>query len=718
MATKSVQRVSPDGTDDFDIMPILGLSGYVSSLDPTIADPRILVRGSLNVYKKVSGTVANRPGVKLYDATKDPTVAKIVSGFVWNTSLGAIFPMRAENGKLEFYSTISGSGVWYTLLSGLTLLRFVFDTYWDDTDKKDKVLMVNGQTQTVFDWAGGIAKLVSANITPGVITAMAIDSAGTGYHVNDVLTVTGGGGTLGTATVNSVDSSGAIKTLTLLAGGSGYSTTTGAATTGGAGTGATISITISNGSIVLDRNAAQAGFASSGSVTVNGNSYAYTGISGSTLTGVGSDASGEPAGSVVISKINTTTSFTGGPSSSFTCDFIKVEQNQLYLASYTSQLVYLSKNTNYADFSFSTPRLTGEGDQILLDASPTGIGDSSGNAAIFYGTSHMSVITFAQITVGATLSEQTKQGKVFLGNNCAAYAHEFIDQLSGNILYLDQAQQLRSYGTFTNLFVAKPVMLSQAVQDELAEENFTGGSLKVETDRRGDVVYLNAPSSGKTYLYQERSTLNALGQVETERLWQPPQTWNITRVDAINGQTVGFSNANPQIYYLWDTDQWHDDGPTSNLSYNAICLLSYNGIGRRQGKLNFDKIYWEGYATANSNLYGGVYYDYEGATGIVSVIINDPTSILVPGQQSFVGVVPPSLGDASLGDNPLGDGLDTEPDDQALVPKFRCITGVEQVDCFEYALMIYSTNIDARWELLCTGTNASLSFAQAIESLK
>lgn len=637
MASKSIQRVSPDGTDDFDIIPILGLGGYVSSLDPTIADSRVLVRGSLNVYKKVSGTVANRPGVKLFDAVKDSTIAKIVSGFVWNTSLGATFPIRAENGKLEFYSTITGTGAWYTLLSGLTLLRFVFDTYWDNTDKKDKLLMVNGDVAKMYDWSGGIALFVSA---------------------------------------------------------------------------------IANTSITLDRSAATAGFASSGTVVINGTTYAYTGITGSNLTGVTGDASAQPANSVSIAQILTVTSFTDGPAAPYTCDFIKVEQNQLYLGSYTSQLVYLSKNTDYTDFSFSTPRLTGEGDQILLDASPTGIGDSSGSAAIFYGTSHMSVITFAQITVGATLSEQTKQGKVYLGNNCAAYAHEFIDQLGGNILYLDQAQQLRSYGTFTNLFVAKPVMLSQAVQDELAEENFTGGSLKVETDRRGDIVYINAPESGKTYLYQERSTLNTIGQVETERLWQPPQTWNITRVDAINGQTIGFSNANPQIYYLWDTNQWHDDGPSSSLSYQSIALISYDGIGRRQGKLNFDKIYWEGYMTLNSDVYGGIYYDYEGATSISSVIINDSTSLLVPGQQSFTGAVPPSLGDASLGDNPLGDGLNTAPDDQALVPKFRCMTGVEQVDCFEYALMIYSTNIDARWELLCTGTNASLSFAQGVELLK
>lgn len=636
------RRVSQEGTDNFDISPVIGFGGYVSSLDPTIADPKLLVRGSYNVYKKISGTIANRPGRKLYDATKDTTVKKITSGKVWNTSLGATFILRAANAKLQFYSAISGTGTWYDLLTALTKERFVFDTYWDNTDKKDKLLSVNGTAQTVYDWAGGVALFVSA---------------------------------------------------------------------------------INNTSITMDRNTATAGFASTGTVVINGNTYAYTGISGNTLTGVTGDASAEALNSVCFSQIKTVTSFTSGPGTTYNCDFIKVVQNQLYLGSYTSQLIYLSKNTSYTDFSFSATRLTGEGDQILLDSSPTGIGQTDGNAAIFYGTSRLSQITFAQITVGSVLSEQTKQGKVFLGNNCSAYAHEFIDQLGGNILYLDQAQQLRTYGLFSNLFKAKPVMLSQAVQDEMAEETFTGGSLAVQSDRRGDIVYINAPVSGKTYVYQERSTLDPFGRVSTERLWQPPQTWNITRVDAVSGKTIGFSNSNPQCYYLWDTGQWHDDAPAASVPYQSIALFSYENIGRRQGKLTFDKIYWEGYMIQNSHLYGGVYYDYQGSTTLLSPIINDPTSLLTDGsggtsRQIFTGVAPPSLGDASLGDAPLGDGLNILPNDQATVPKFRCVTGVQLLDCFEFALMVYSTNLDARWEILALGTNMSLSTDHAVELQK
>lgn len=623
-----------DGTDDFNVQLVSVFSSYVSSIDPTNANDKLLVRGSENVYKKISGTIANRPGRKLYDAITDTTVAKVNSGFVWNTSLGATYPIRCANGKLQVESNISGSRVWYDLLTALTKTRFVFDTYWDNTDKKDKLLAVNGTGGTVYNWAGGFAKFVS--------------------YAGNVIT--------------------------------------------------------------LDRNVAQAGFAASGTVTINGIDYTYTGISGSTLTGT-SDASAAVANQVAMSKIVTTTSITSGPASTFLIDFLRVVANQAYYGSYTSQLVYMSKNTDYTDCGSSTPRLTGEGDVILLDAPAKGIGSRSTGAHLFYGTDGVAAISFNQITIGNVLSEQTVVEKTLLGNLVSAQAHEFIDSLSDNIIYLDQANQLRSFGGFRNLFTAKSVMLSQALQDELSEEDFTLGQLRVVSDRRGDLVYINSPVSGRTYLYQERTSLDSAGNVIAERFWNPPQLWNITRIDAIGGRTIGMSNSNPQFYYLWDTNQWHDDAPGGAVPYQSVCLMSYQNGGRRQGKINFDKLYVEGYISQNSQLYAGIYFDYQGATEVQSPIINDPTSPLTP-FMLFSGLVPPSLGDASLGDNPLGDGLNTLPDDQALLPKFRTILGMGLTDCYEYAVMIYSSNLDARWEILALGANVTLSTAQGIEIMK
>lgn len=705
----------PPGTDNFEIDILNTFGGYVSSIDSTNTNPNILIRGSLNVYKKISGTIANRPGQLLYDALVDSTSAKISSGFVWETSLGVIFPMRLANSKIQFESSVTGTRVWYDLLTGLgaTQTQAVFDTWWDNTDKKDKVLFVCHDTNT-YAWDGGMALFVSGNIVVGVITTMTIDSAGSGYSAGNVLTITGGGGTLGTATVNTVDSSGAITQITLLAAGSGYSTTVGAATSGGAGSGATISIVVTTGVITLDRNAGTAGYAFSGSVVINGNTYTYTGLSGSTLTGVGSDSSAEATNSVVMSKVITNTNT---PDSSFTNDFIHVVGNQLYSGSYTSELIYLSKNTDYTSHAASSPRLTGEGDVIILDGAGKGIGARASQAYIFAGTNFVHPISFNQITIGSTLSEQTQRGKIDLGDQVSAKGHDFIDSLSDNIVYLDQANQVRTLGIFRNITTQKAAMLSQDVQDELAETDFTNGQLRVISDRRGDIYYITAPNSGYLYIFQERTNVDPTGVIVTERLWQPPQIANFTRIYSINGKTYGFSNANPQIYQIWDTGQWHDDSPSGQLPYACIMLLAYQNGGRRQGKIAFEKWYAEGYATAGTQLFGAIYYDYQGATQTLSTIFNDPSQNS-PFSKTYTGLVPPSLGGASLGDNPLGDGLNILPDDQATVPKFRNINDMQGTNVYEFAPMFYTQQADARWEILATGMNIHIAAIETAAELQ
>jgi hypothetical protein len=72
-----------------------------------------------------------------------------------------------------------------------------------------------------------------------------IGALGTGYIVNDVLTVVQGGGSGGTVTVTSVNGSGGVTGISPQATtpGTGYSVATNLATTGGTGTGAHVDIT-------------------------------------------------------------------------------------------------------------------------------------------------------------------------------------------------------------------------------------------------------------------------------------------------------------------------------------------------------------------------------------------------------------------------------------------------------------------------------------------
>jgi hypothetical protein len=608
------------GVDNFKFDLVSNCNGYVSSREKTNLDKSFLIRGSKNCYKKISGNVASRPGLKRRGVANDAAQG-IKSDYVWYTSLGTVRPMRivgestaGGDAKLQAESSIvdGTTPMWYDLMTNLSLTRFVFDSWWDNSIKKDKVLFVKGDTN-MHSWSGGIGKVAST-------------------------------------TVNT---------------------------------------------IVLSADAAQQGFIAAGNVLVNGNPYAYTGISSSTLTGVTPDPSAEAADSVVLQTVVTNANT---PAATFTNDFLKVAGNQVYVGSYTSRLIYISDVADFTDYVVPTPRIPGSPELLTLDNTGNGIAIRNGKVAISAGLSDWYFVSFSQITVGTTLTEQTIVDKQKVANLSAALAHEFIDTVGDNIIYLAKDNQLRELGSFRNITTDKYPSLSQSVQTEFENEDFTGGHLKAI----GDIIYITAPISGRDWMHQTRESLDVNGNIVAERIWQPPQLRNVSRFCVIDGVVFGHSIANPQIYQIWDTDQWHDDSPSNEpLPYDCVMTMSYRNNDRLGNLSSFDKVYAEGYLSPGINLYMNVYMDYQGSSGLQNLTLSSAADVAT----LFVNLNAPSLGGSSLGDNPLGVGLVTDPTDQELLPKFRSSPGVNPQNCFEYCLEVYSVDLDSRWEIERLGVN-------------
>ncbi len=95
---------------------------------------------------------------------------------------------------------------------------------------------------TISGGGANATATVNTVAVAGVLSTIAINAGGLGYVVNDVLTVSGGSS--GTITVNAVSATGAILLATLTTGGSGYTAGSNQATTGGTGTGGTFNTTI------------------------------------------------------------------------------------------------------------------------------------------------------------------------------------------------------------------------------------------------------------------------------------------------------------------------------------------------------------------------------------------------------------------------------------------------------------------------------------------
>lgn len=579
-------------------------AGYVSSFDKTNIAENVLVRGSQNCYKKLSGTIAVRQGQKR-QGVANAAISPISSEFVWYTSWGATYTMTVSNGALW----VVYNKIWYRLMT-FTQTRFVFDKWWDNTLKKDILVFVNG-TSNLYSWTGGF----------GFITA---------------------------TTVNT---------------------------------------------IVLDRTIALSFLAASGTVIINGTTYTYTGSAGSTLTGVTPDPTGEANGSGVLAPVLVTANT---PAADFLSDFLKVINNQVYIGSYTSRLIYMSQDTNYLNYVVPSPQIAGSPGLFVLDGAGKGIGVRQGNAHIGFGQSGWAVISFTLVSNNNIVTRTNKIDIKPLALLEAPFAHEFIDSVGDNLIYLAQDQQVREFGDFNNLFVPSYPSLSQEIATELSEEVFTGGGLRCI----GEFIYITAPNSGKVYLFQARTKIDQGGNAVAERLWHSPFIWNATFIDQINGVVVAFSNANPQIYEVWDTNQWHDDSPSDEpLPYSCILALGYRGESRRQGLWSGDKNFVEGYIAAGTPLNLLVNYDFQGAKNAINVAINSSTEPAYLFQSALA-----SLGDSSLGDESLGD-LGTDAINSETLAKFKVIKSLPITNTFEWQFVYYSDAVDAQWEILAVGDN-------------
>lgn len=689
---------------NFDFKILETWKSYISATDKTTLPQNFLylVKGSQNVYKTLAGTIANRPGMKRRGEA-DSTISGISSEFVWNTSWGATLPLEITKGTLR----VEYNGIYYPILSNLIKTRYVFDKWWNNTEQKDRLLFVKGDSD-MQHWSGGIAVVSGAS---GVATAISITNGGANYHVGDVLTIVGGT-TPCTFTITAVDSNGAATAILIATGGSGYSTGAAQATTGGYGALCTINISTvasPSGTELTKQDVSiswqQAGFSTTSGekkIMISGVEYTYTGgESTPTLTGVTPNPIAIPNGTVAIQSVMTASS---KPSAGFKADFLKVINNQVYVGSYSSRLCYISQNLDFTNYAVPTPRVAGSPELLTLDGALNGIGVRQGNAHISFGSGEWAVITFSDITVGTTLTQKTNVDVKPVSKLQSAYAHEFITTVGDSLIYLAKDNQLRLFGDVNNAFTPQYPSLSQEICTELSADNFTGGNLK----SIGEFTYLTAPASGKTYIYQQRQLIDANGVVTAERLWHSPMIWGLSRIDEIDGVVYGYSKSNPQVYQLWDTEQWHDDSPTDEqLPYSCYAALRYTTGGKRQGLLSFDKNFTEGYIDPGTILNMKMNYNYSGATDVSNVLIN---SVKQPAYlfTSSLG----SMGDTSLGDKSLGDeGADAIEDSSGL-PKFKCISPLPIHNIFEFQQVYYSDEINSRWELLAVGTNMQIEKEQ------
>lgn len=426
-----------------------------------------------------------------------------------------------------------------------------------------------------------------------------------------------------------------------------------------------------------------------------GTDYTYTGGETSTvLTGI-ADTAGLIAGDILVQKVIVDTNTVAADRTNHT---IYSFENQICLGSEDDEEVYISQNDDWDDFTYSSPRLAGEGGLLTLDANAKAFFSLGRYLVVSAGRSSFFRANYEEITVGSTLAETLRVKKLDAGVDQAVFSQETLVQVGNAVIYLSHEPALRIIDNPENLDGIDPKTLSNPIKPDFDDETWTNACALWYKN----AYYLSAPTNSHVYILE--FVEDADGKLR--RFWQAPQVLPVRPFSIIDGNLYGHSNDVPESYRLFigtsrivaggDADVVADKIPI-----NAIAKFAYNTYGDRANLKTFDEYYVEGEITpSTTDLLLTLNYDFDGATQVLEKTINGSDEDILEG---VVGQS--SLGQVSLGQNPLG-GLLNPPADAR---KFRVIFEIAREDFHEIQAVFSVNEVDRYFAVISHGANAKLS---------
>ena len=278
-------------------------------------------------------------------------------------------------------------------------------------------------------------------------------------------------------------------------------------------------------------------------VVIGTTEYTYTGGETTTaLTGVTPNPTGEAADSNVFQAVRTNANT---PAADFLSDFLRVLNNQVYVGSTKSRVVYVSANDDFTDYTFSSVRKSGEGATLTLDNAPTAFARQDKNMYVSAGRDDWYRTEFTEIILSDdTLAETLNVKKLKTGVGMAARSQDLTSETGNFIAFIDFNNNLRILGNIERVEEAVFSSLSDPIKPDFNAADFTNGTIIWNKNR----IYISTPNDDKVYILEIRES--AAG--ETNMFWQPPQILPVRRFAIIGEVLYGHSNAVPETYKLFD----------------------------------------------------------------------------------------------------------------------------------------------------------------------
>lgn len=424
-------------------------------------------------------------------------------------------------------------------------------------------------------------------------------------------------------------------------------------------------------------------------IVINGISYTYSGgETTTTLTGVFPDASLITVGSIAHQGVTTTlNSAMSGITATFSNGLIQVLNNQIFVGSLTSSVLWISKVNSYTDYTSSTPRQTGEGASLILDDDLVALRPQENFMYVSAGVDRWYNISFElqTSTIGVTY-EQVNALPLKTGSRQGARSQAHVSHIKNDIIVLTNEPTIDTFGRIeTSLATPQTTNISDSIKLDMDKYDFTGGSIFYNKYN----ILVAIPVEGLVLIYSL-----------TTKSWEAPQTIPISRFYEVDGELYGHSCITSESYQL---NVGHADRVYPGFSgypIDAIMRFSFESYGSRFTYKKATSLYVEGYVSANTVITTTITYELDGcATSVTKDINGDDKQIVC------ISTPAGSFGKTSLGKQKFG-GAGTLSL-TGLPPKFRVEKTFQNTNFFECSISFEILGTDSNFELLAFGLNTS-----------
>ena len=445
-----------------------------------------------------------------------------------------------------------------------------------------------------------------------------------------------------------------------------------------------------------------AGFYTTGTrtIVIGGVLATYTGGEGTTtLTGVSVDFSNTgtyPVGSVIHQLPITTaiSSFTSGPPISFVPGLISVLNNQVFLGSLKSSVVWISKVNDYTNYTASTPRQTGEGSSLILDDNLVAFKPQENYMYISAGKDLWYNVSFElqTSTVGVTY-EQVKALPLKTGKRQGAKSQAFVSHMKNNIIMVSNEPTIDMLGRIENYFgTPQTKNISDSIKLDVDKYDFTDGSIFYHRY----YIYVAIPKEQIVLIYNI-----ATGS------WESPQTLPISRFYTVNGDLYGHSYNTSESYQMEVGYADRVYPGFAGYPIDAKAVFSYENYGSRFIMKKANSFYIEGYIDGNTTLNSTITYELDGCASYKSFIVDgsDKQIVCIPRDEG-------AFGQDAIGKYKFGGSQSSSL--TGLPPKFRVIKTFQNNNFFECSISFEILGVGQRFELLAFGLNVGNSSEEPV----